>query len=296
MMSIEQEYQRAIALMQRMQRRMAELEQENMLLRTQLDALRRGVGIMVSIQGQTLPVTVQPAEVSALSGGAISAIPAVSYSTGAMPVVSPLRAQQAQCAQQAGQHPSMAFAAPAHAQPPSVQGAAMPSLPRIQQPIDPTYAPAQPSWPSADESWLTGPIPAITPEAAALPYQQGQPRSVRPSQWVTPTWLRDADVQQPQPAQPSTAPCSQVEHQWPQQQQQRASVTSEQGWPTAQRKAVRARPLGRPYIGRPSTPRLEPIQPMQMPTLAQITGQQRAVRPQRQASDEQTPFSDSFML
>jgi hypothetical protein len=152
----DQQYGRMIEWMEYQQRRLAELETENRALRDRLDELRRGVGVMVMIQGRAYP----------LANGAPVAAPRTaefSHATGGFPAVQP-------------SHTAPCPAVPSRPTPPM-------GTPRI-----PPHAQAFP-----ETDWLTGQMRSVhaPAEPPRQPQPQEPPRRARPSQEMTPSWLRD---------------------------------------------------------------------------------------------------------
>lgn len=183
-------------------------------------------------------------------------------------------------------HPSQPMRAMPAARPsttsgrmPIVRGTAAPSTPYPRTPL-PMPRPSVPSAPvravalASDDGWLIGATAAVRPQpAAAMP-------AARPASSVTPAWLRD---EAPTVAAAPIAPVAPV--------RQPAPVS--QMPPSAPRRRLSTGPLARPSVPR--------LQPTGFPTLAQITGQMRAVRAQPQPQPElwpgeRNPYADSFVL
>ena len=131
---------------------------------------------------------------------------------------------------------------------------------------------AQPSPTFPESAWLTGPAPALRPSPRFERTPLAEPRPLTPTQEMTPSWLREEAHTPHRRAQTEAA-----------------SDPELQTW--------RAAPLYTPRSNVPQDSLLRPVhlEPAPMRTLAQITGQQRAVRPNDPA-DRRTPFSDSFVL
>lgn len=261
----EHEYARLVQWAEQQQRRIAALERENHELRRQVEDLRRGVGMAIVVQGRVIPVNPAPAEVPLPNAGPVP-------------------------------HPSFG---PALYTSPQPVPASQPS--QYQQPNRPIQ-PSQPIQPAprpevfSEELWITGQMRAVKAPTPA-------PHPLSPSQEMTPSWLREEPPQAPTPMPtPPSAPHrtlsaatgSHPAMPKPQQPSRFRQPRSEPITPTPQqtgRQRVPARPLGHLPL-----PRLEPTS---LPTLAQLTGQQPAVRApgrQRQNPDERTPYSDSFVL
>lgn len=167
--------------------------------------------------------------------------------------------------------------------------------PSAQQPPQPQYQPAHPMQPAqpaprsevfSEEMWITGQRRAV--KAPAPPPAQ---RPISSSQEMTPSWLREDPPPAPAPRRTLAAATNShpaLPRPLPQQPPS-APLSSQQ----TGRQRVPARPLARQ---RPLALRLEPTS---LPTLAQLTGHQPAVRApgrQRRDPDEHTPYSDSFVL
>jgi hypothetical protein len=132
--------------------------------------------------------------------------------------------------------------------------------PSYAPPAPPQVAARQPAPASyPDNDWLTGPqrpVKASPHRARAHVIPAAPPRARSASQEMTPSWLR------------SDAPAPQEPRQW--------------------------RPHAR-TDSLPVPPRLEPIPQAPQRTLAQITGQQHAMRPD-ESHRGRNPYSDSFVL
>lgn len=194
--------------------RIADLEAENRALRAQLDALCRGEGVSVLINGRQIPL-------AALAAAAAS------------------HAEAAHGRQRAPTTPPDLYHHPAQ-----------------RVPMPPPHTPAHGETVFPEDAWLTSPSPAARP--AAAPVQRGRntgAHALRPSERITPEWLREARQS------PAT----------PQQQQQPASHQPKDAWSDSYGPA----PFG---------------------TLAQITGQRPAMRPQRRDPNARNPYADSFVL
>ncbi|MGH2485774.1 MAG: hypothetical protein ACRDHE_07165 [Ktedonobacterales bacterium] len=251
----EYEYRQALAWIEHLRTRVAQLETENAHLRLQLDELRRGVGVAVVIQGQAIPLAPLSRQPSAM--------------TGSQPVPAP-RSQ-----------PSGSISAPV---PPVFPPAAPLSAPLGAAPSGPCPTPY------AENTWLTGPTPAVSPVSpqrgpahAQGQRSAGQQRQGRPSQRMTPEWLRDDSPNgannQPSPTQygPDSRSTGQIPAVGP-----RGASTNGQPRP---RGGVPARPLG----GQQSGDRL--------PSLAELTGHIPAVRGRaKQARRDHEAYDDSFVL
>jgi hypothetical protein len=254
--------------LERQQRRIAELESENHTLRRELDELRRGIGIAVMIHGRTVPLAPLP--------------PAGTAAHPRIPVTG------------SGEHPA-ASTAPSSAIP-SASSSAAPVAQPESAPLAPPQATAFP-----EASWLTGSQPAIRaqPRAARAP-EPWQARALRPSERITPEWLREATASQapanvPQDtweggyptgasgATPSQAPAPPSRHP--------ASAPQPGELPTS--RASRSR---RSQASAPLPPLPLPSEPP-YPSLAQLTGRQPDVqRTARRHAGERNPFDDSFVL
>lgn len=276
------------------QQRIIELEAENRELRRQLDDMRRGVGIAVIIEGRQIPLAA-PAAAStphssvspAFDGPWTSAGHHVSPPTpSAVPTPLP-------------QHttPQRAFSAP-----PPVRATAHTAPPQpAQLPHRASLRHGEAAF--SENSWLTGPAPAVKP-APQPPHPQRQ-----------------------QPAQPT--PRQESRRVQPQQQPQQSPRYTPPGWLREEAPTVASwetEPEVAPLPAPPLRPRVPaqrhylshpPIPPVPaeiwraeqqrdagaFPTLAQITGQHPAVRiPGKRKKndnthgDEPNPFTDSFVL
>ncbi|HST89455.1 MAG TPA: hypothetical protein VLJ14_13865 [Ktedonobacterales bacterium] len=246
-------------LMQLQQRRIAELETENRDLRRQLDELRRGAGIAVLIEGQAIPLTT-------LAPAPVPRPPVLMHPTHLSQPISAMPAMPATFA---------ARPSTTSGRMPAVRGTAAPSTPYPRMPMQRPSTPSVPVRvvaPTRDDGWLTGATPAVRPwPLAAMP-------AARPSSGVTPAWLRD---EAPTVVVAPVAPVAPVS--------QPAPVS--QMLSSAPRRRLSTGPLARPSVPR--------LQPAGFPTLAQITGQMRAVRAQPQPElwpGERNPYADSFVL
>ena len=160
---------------------------------------------------------------------------------------------------------------------------AQPSQPHHMPPIQPTPSapPAPRSQVFSEEMWITGQTRAVKPPPALRPTSL--------SQEMTPSWLREDAPQSPTPPPAPRRTLATATGSHPAMPKPPRTAPPERQQSGRQR--VQARPLSRP-----SDPRLEAVP---LPTLAQLTGQQPAVRiPGRepQQPDERTPYSDSFVL
>ncbi|MFI5274273.1 MAG: hypothetical protein ACHQ4H_14665, partial [Ktedonobacterales bacterium] len=218
--------------LERQRYRIAALEAENAELRAQLDALRRGEGIAVIIQGHSVPLATLMAQVSEQQRYE----PAAAYPVEAYPPSVPLDHYH---------HPVQHVPLPAPQTPPAVPG-------------------GEESFPG--EAWLTSPAPAVRPVQRARP---SSARALRPSEHITPDWLREA----------------------PQQQQSAQAPTPEDAWRDGYPPAVPAR-----QARRSAEARRTPVPSEPLPSLAQLTGQHPAYRPRRRNDEGRNPYSDSFVL
>lgn len=133
----------------------------------------------------------------------------------------------------------------------------------------------------AEDAWLTGSMRAIPARARLTQPQRPAPapRAQSPSQSITPQWLRDDQAHASGPREPAT---------WDE------IAAAQDSW--APGPATGAHTYVRPRVkSRPLTPRLEPVP---FGSLAQLTGQQPAVRKpaNRERTAPRTPLSDSFLL
>ena len=253
----EQEYRQALAWIEHMRTRVAQLETENNDLRRQLDDLRRGVGVAVVIQGRAVPLSALPPANSTPQTGARAAY----SSTASQPIPAPFpRATSRGSTPYSGSfQPSAPLSAP-------LRGGAH------SGPISSLYA---------ENTWLTGQMPAVHPNGGAPTGQHeatGQRRSGRPSQRVTPEWLRDETQGG---AQAQRGPVSRTSEQMP----ATAPYTSSTGARPRPRGGVQARPIGT----QGSSERL--------PSLAELTGHIPAVRGRSKLSKrERDEYEDSFVL
>lgn len=247
----EYEYRQALAWIEHLRTRAAQLEAENAHLRLQLDELRRGVGVAVVIQGQAIPLA------------------PLSRQPGAMTGSQPVQLSRSQ--------PTGPISAPF---PPALHPSAPLSAPLGGAPSGPLPSPY------TENTWLTGPTPAVSPQRAPAQGQQrpaGQHRQGRPSQRVTPEWLRDDSPNGPnnRPSPTSYGPASRATGQIPAVGPRGASTN---GQPRP-RGGVPARPLG----GQASGDRL--------PSLAELTGHVPVVRGRaKQARRDHEDYDDSFVL
>ncbi|HLZ21445.1 MAG TPA: hypothetical protein VKQ30_04905 [Ktedonobacterales bacterium] len=157
-----------------------------------------------------------------------------------------------------------------------------PYQPPYQEPVQPT--PRQEVF--SEGLWITGQTHAVKAPAPAQ-------RSTSPSQEMTPSWLREDVPQAPTapPAPRRTLSAATSSHPAMPKPQPPAPPQPPRAAPSAPQPAGRQRVLARPL-----TPRLEATS---LPSLAQLTGQQPAVRVpgrKRQQPDDHTPYSDSFVL
>lgn len=257
-----------------LRKRARQLEIENRELRRELDELRRGVGISVLIQGRLVP---------------LSALPSAGAALPSYPMPAPFTATGQQSAAATFTPP------PTWSEPPSQP--APPSLPYPPAPA-PRRAPQSPprsanprSEPFPEEAWITGQRrvvrpPALQPQPEPRP-PVSQQNAARPSQRITPGWLRE---EPPMPA-PTSAPAGPM-----------SRVGADQLSPTptpAPHARNDARPIARPNVpergrSRLAVPRLEPAH---IPSLAEITGHMPAVRaPGKGPRPERNPFEDSYVL
>ena len=204
--------------------RIAELEAENRALRAQLDALCRGEGLAVLINGRQIPL----AALAAASAGPSAGRPDASYGRGRTP----------SAPRDLYHHPAQRVPMPPPSTPPPAPGEAV----------------------FPEDAWLTGAAPAVRPSSQPQPSQRGRntgAHALRPSERITPEWLREA-------RQSAAQPTSQA-------QQQDAWADS---YSHAQLSG----------------------EPAHFSTLAQITGQRPAARPQRRDPNARNPYADSFVL
>ena len=255
--------------LERQQRRIAELESENRTLRRELDELRRGVGIAVTIHGRTVPLAPLPP-----AGTAAHPRPSVTPSSTT-----------------SGQHPAVA------------------PVPSGPVPNAGPTAHAQPAPPAAtfpatfpEANWLTGSQPAI--RAQSQSERTAEPRQAhvpRPSERITPEWLREAAVSQasangrqdawggsPIASADGTTGPSQIPV-----TPSRYPATPSQAGELPISRASRSR---RSHASAPLPPLPLPSEPP-YPSLAELTGQRPAVpRTSRRPANERNPYDDSFVL
>ena len=257
----EQEYRQAIAWIESLRARVMQLESENGDLRRQLDELRRGVGMAVIIQGRAVPL--------------------------AVPLAAPTPASAGYPLQQASA--PAAFPSPVSQPMPSLNGqTSLPIAPlsaRQHPPAAPLSAPINsaarpgavaPRYP--ENTWLTGQMPVAHPEGGAAGGQRenDQRRQTRPSQRVTPEWLRE-----------------ETQGSYGASQQAPVPRTTAQMPATGQSPAARARPRG----GTPARPLGSQESPERLPSLAELTGHMPAVRGRpRLSKRERDEYDDSFVL
>ena len=257
------EFVYSTAFMREQQRRIQELELENRELRRQLDELRRGVGMALIVQGRAIPLA--PLSPYAMQGGSIpyaAIAPALTAPSGWSPQSGHLALPGAP----SGRIGNIPSDPPARSASGRWYDTPVPAITpvRPRQPTRPLSSEeiASPlgQRQAVDASWLTGPVPAVrTRQESAAPQRSG----ARPSQRVTPSWLREDLPELP----------------------------NHSGTEPSARGHLPARGA-RNNGPRSLVPRLEP---MPLPSLAQLTGKQPAVR--RNAEDEQhNPFADSFVL
>lgn len=158
-----------------------------------------------------------------------------------------------------------------------------PMQPTQQRRAVPRLQPAPRPEVFSEELWITGQMRAVkAPTPAATPTHH----PMTASQEMTPSWLREDAPPAPTPKPRRTLATATNSHPAiPKPPTQPVpSTPSALSQPTG-RQRVTARPLSRP-----SAP---------LPSLAQLTGQQPAVRipgRQRREPDERNPYSDSFVL
>jgi hypothetical protein len=175
-----------VAQIHHQQRYIAALEAENRELRRQLAELRRGVGVTVTIQGQTMSLTAPVATVVSQSTEPvdtnITGILPLMTSTGSYPTPTPP-------AQPGPQTPPRTWNHSAYRQ--YGQG----------------QTPAE-SGEYSENAWLTGEMRRVSP--VSRPQQQPpateQPRPLSPSQQVTPLWLREEPREWPSLTTPQATP------------------------------------------------------------------------------------------
>lgn len=195
--------------------RIADLEAENRALRAQLDALCRGEGVSVLINGRQIPL-------AALAAAAAS------------------RAEAAHGRQRTPTAPPDLYYHAAQ-----------------RVPMPPPHTPAHGEAVFPEDAWLTSPSPAARPPAPAQRAHNTGAHALRPSERITPEWLREARHSSTPQAQPQPQP---VAGHYPQDSWSDSYSQSQFG------------------------------------TLAQITGQRPAVRPQRRDPNARNPYADSFVL
>lgn len=144
--------------------RIAELEAENRALRAQLDALCRGEGLAVVINGRQIPLAALAATADAESARAHHAQPHAGQSRGRRPSAPP----------DLYHHPAQRVPMPSPHTPPAPTEAVFP-----------------------EDAWLTGSTPAVqaSPAAQAQTPQRGRntgAHALRPSERITPEWLRES--------------------------------------------------------------------------------------------------------
>lgn len=214
--------------------RIADLEAENRALRAQLDALCRGEGVAVLINGQRIPLA---ALAEAAAANAASGMPAErSYAAND-------RSRRPSAPHNPYHHPAQRVPLPS------------PQTPSPSLSLSPSPSPVSGEAVFPEASWLTGAGPAVRPVQPVQPVQRGHntgARALRPSERITPQWLREArhSVAGPQSS---------------------ASQHPQDAWPEN---------YSQPQLG----------------TLAQITGQGAAMRPQRRDPQARNPYADSFVL
>lgn len=207
--------------------RIAELEAENRALWARLDALCRGEGVAVLINGQRIPLA---ALAEAVAGTGVAGM------AGERPYAAPGAVRQVSAPQNPYHHPAQRVPLPT--------------------PQTPSAGVREDVFPEAE--WLTGATPAMQPPPQQ-PAQRGHnagARALRPSEHITPQWLREAHSQH----SAATPPAQQPARHYPQH-----------AWPGS---------YGQPRFA----------------TLAQITGQNPAVRPQRRDPQARNPYADSYVL
>lgn len=198
--------------------RIADLEAENRALRARLDALCRGEGVSVLINGRQIPL-------AALAAAAAS------------------------------------HAEAAHVRPRTPT--APPDLyhhPAQRVPMPPPHTPAQGETVFPEDAWLTSPSPAARPAGPAQRRHNTGAHALQPSERITPEWLREARYGTASPqSQPRSQPA--------------AGHGPQDAWSDSY------------SYGQ-----------AQFETLAQITGQRPAIRPQRRDPNARNPYADSFVL
>lgn len=173
----EQEYRQALAWIEQMRARVAQLEAENGNLLRQLDDLRRGVGVAVVIQGRAIPLAAPAASMSGRQTGAPVGFPTAPapYPLATGPMSTPY-------------HSAYQHSAP------------------LSSPLGGGTQPGAVSPLHGDSAWLTGQMPAVQPGSAGSAGSAGQrggaqQRQPHPAQRVTPEWLREETQRGQPPAQ-----------------------------------------------------------------------------------------------
>ncbi len=142
--------------------RIAELEAENCALRAQLDALCRGEGLAVLINGRQIPLAAL-APAAAESPGAPSAHMHVAHG----------RPRRPSAPRDLYHHPAQRVPMPLPHTPPATPNEAV----------------------FPEDAWLTGATPAARPSPAAPTPQRSRStgaHALRPSERITPEWLRES--------------------------------------------------------------------------------------------------------
>ncbi len=144
------------------QRRIQQLEAENLELRRQLDNLRRGVGLTLVIEGRAIPLAPQPQPSSSQPG-----------------IGSPAPATYA------------------HSNSPALTGSGAPWVPTKAAP-KPTFArprfepiPTGDTAPFAEDAWLSDSGSAVVPPSRVERVAPTRLRQTASSQDMTPSWLRE---------------------------------------------------------------------------------------------------------
>lgn len=253
----EREYRQALAWIEQLRTRVAQLEAENGDLLRQLDELRRGVGVAVVIQGHAIPLAAPLSSTGARQTGA----PIAAFPPASQPFPTPYPA------------PNGPISAP--------YPSAYPQSAPLSSPLGGGAQTGRTPALSSENGWLTGQIPAVRPGNAASTGQRGggQRQQIRPSQRVTPEWLREETQGGQQPVQ--HRPVSRGTDQIPEASPYPGAANA------------RPRPRGgvpaRPISGQESS---EPL-----PSLAELTGHIPAVRGRGKLSQrERDEFDDSFVL
>ena len=287
MSAMNAEYARMTEAVRWHQQRIIELEAENRELRRQLDALRRGVGVSLIIEGRQIALA--PLAATSMSHHSAGPTPDAPWTSGIHPMPTPATAMPSPTPIPIPQ--PMTLPQRAYPSQPAVQGTA--------HTMPPQRAHAQHGEAAFPENaWLTGPVPAIKP-APPSSQQQQQPARHTPHQ-------ESRRVQQPQQShlQRFTPPA------W--LQEEAPTVASWGAEPEADDPSSHPRtPVQRQYV--PQNP-IPPIpaevwraeqqrDTAKFRTLAQMTGQHPAVRIPGRAKkagtphgDERNPFADSFVL